>query len=249
MGGRGRGVPRGGSVYIAPAGPAPPHPRTPGPLRSSPVPGPRLLGRQPRFYSLGAAPPAPRLWTASPPRSGSGPGFGGFLRRLPFLQGLISSQWGDQSSGAGVHGGWSSCFPWSFKGRYWPPNPVSRSAPWTQWDLLGVLRDLPAAGTGCCVTTTCSLLFQAQQLGARGEHPGPAAAPGLPEEVRSWGGAGGGALLVLQGSHSSCPVLPAAIPWLVGKVKRTFPQTELRLPLRSPSSQGAVGCWKPDLPG
>lgn len=38
---------------------------------------------------------------------------------------------------------------------------------------------------------TCSLLFQTQQLGARGKYPGPTAAPGLPEEVRViavWGG-------------------------------------------------------------
>lgn len=31
---------------------------------------------------------------------------------------------------------------------------------------------------------TCFLLFQTQQLGARGKYPGSTAAPGLPEEVR-----------------------------------------------------------------
>lgn len=62
----------------------------------------------------------------------------------------------------------------------------SVSAPAISRDLLS---QMPVA---FCFTTICSLLFQTQQLGARGKYPGPTATPGLPEEVRTlqhvWGG-------------------------------------------------------------
>lgn len=56
-----------------------------------------------------------------------------------------------------------------------------------------------------CVLTPCFLLFQTQQLGARREYPGPKAAPGLPEEVRTLTArVGRGRML---GRPVACPVV------------------------------------------
>lgn len=67
---------------------------------------------------------------------------------------------------------------------YPPPMPLH------QWGLEGALgwphaRCCPKGPViAWCFLTPCFLLFQTQQLGARGKYPGPKAAPGLPEEVR-----------------------------------------------------------------